>query len=95
MTKDARTLQSLSKKRKKLASIIVQKKKEIEDGIARDITEQRKKESSQRVKNSCDVEFQLQQITSGLMMELKQICAEDEVPRYVIAISKILDNYQG
>ena len=95
MTKDSRSLVSLTKKRKKLAAIIVHKKKEIEQGIAKNITELREKESSQRVKNSCEVDFQLQQITSALMMELKQICSEDDVPRYIIAIAKILDNYQG
>ena len=95
MTKDARTLHSLTKKRKTLAALVTKKKKEIEHGIAKDITERREKESSKRVKNSCEVEFELQQITSALMMELKQICFEDEVPRYIIAIAKILDNYQG
>ena len=95
MTKDARKLHSLTQKRKTLSTILTQKKKEIEHGIAKEITVRREKESTQRVKNSCDVEFELQQITSALMMELKQICSEENVPRYIIAIAKILDNYQG
>ena len=95
MSKDAKKLHCLNQKRKTVSSLLTQKNKEIEEVLARDIAERREKESTQRVKNSCAVEFELQQITSALMMELKQICSEDAVPRYIIAIAKILDNYQG
>ena len=95
MTKQAQKLHSLITRRKTVAALVTEKKKEIEHEITREITERREKESSKRVNNSCAVEFELQQITSALMMELKQICSEDDVPRYIIAVAKILDNYQG
>lgn len=95
LTKEAQALHTLTKKRKELSGLITQRSKEIEHEISQDIGKRREKESSQRIKNNSEVEFQLQQITSALMMELKQICSEDSVPRYIVAIAKILDNYQG
>lgn len=95
ITKDAKTLHILTKKRKEIATLMAQKSREIEHGMTVDISLMRENESRKRIQKNCQVEKTLQEVTSALMMELRHICEEDDVPRYVIAIAKLLDNYQG
>lgn len=95
MSDSMNLLHQLLKKKKELLVLINNKKREIEYGVARDISERREKESLKRIKISYEDEKKVQQLTSALMLELMQICKEEEVPRHVLAIAKILDNYQG
>lgn len=75
--------------------MLAMKNREVDHGITKDVTSMRENESHKRIQRNCQVEKNLQEITSALMMELKQICEEETVPRYVVSIAKILDNYQG
>ena len=93
--KDTRNLNHLVKKRQELFALLREKSKTVEYELAKEVSQRREKESNTRIRKSCNAERQAQQITSALMMELMQICEEDDTPRYVIAIAKILDNYQG
>lgn len=95
MTRDAHDLHYLTKKRKEVVSLINQKNKELEYTLAQNVSDRREHESQKRIKRNCAEERRQQQVTSSLMLELLQICAEDNVPRYVQAIAKVLDNYQG
>lgn len=95
MTQQAQTLHGLTKRRKEMAALIQEKDSQINEELARDVCEMREKERQNRLETYGQVEVRRQEITSALLMELVQICKEDEVPRYVVAIGKILDNYQG
>lgn len=93
--KDNKTLHFLTNKRKEVHAMLLQKAREIEHVLITDISNMRESESRKRIKRNRDVEKKLQEITSALMMEFKNICEEDRVPRYIVAIANILDNYQG
>ena len=95
MTKDALRLHFLKIKRKETAATISQRKKEIEQGVAEDISKRRNEERQKRIKNNGMTEKNLQELTSVLMLELIEICKEDDVPPYVLAIARVLDNFQG
>ena len=95
VVKDSEALHTLINQRKEAAAKVIEKNKQIEQNIAKDVSEKREKESRKRMKRNADAEKELQEITSELMLELMQVCAQEEVPRYIMAIAKILDNYQG
>lgn len=95
MTKQAQTLHLLTKKRKERVAMIKEKKNVIESTITSEVNQRREVESKRRIKNNGEVEQKLQKVTSALMLELLQICEEVDVPRYILSIAKILDNYQG
>ena len=55
----------------------------------------REKERNKRLELYGNLEEKRQRVTSSLMMELLEICREDNVPRYIVGIANILDNFQG
>ena len=85
----------LSKKRKEAVALIREKDKNLDYCFSKDVSRLREEERKKRLQLYGTVEDQRQRVTSMLIMELKNICREDEVPRYVFAIGKILDNFQG
>ena len=95
MTKDAQKLHKLTTKRQEAAALLKEKSKVLEESVAKDLSDKREQESRKRILSNASAENQMQKLTSALLLELMQICAEDDVPRYVMAISRILDNYQG
>ena len=95
LTKHAKALHSLTIKRRELIALINKKNKEIEHTLAKEVSERKKKESQKRINITSKDENVQQKLTSTLVMELLQICSEDDVPRYVEAIGKVLDNFQG
>lgn len=88
-------LHALTQQRKETQAQVVERNKEIDRTIAEDVIEKRGRESRKRMKINAAVEQNLQELTSELMLELMQICAKDEVPAYIVAIAKILDNFLG
>ena len=95
MTNEAQKLNLLTKKRKQLVSLLEEKKKSIEHSISMDINSMRADERKKRIEIYGQMEEERQQITSALIYELMKICDKDQVPRYIVSIAKILDNYQG
>lgn len=95
VTKAAQTLHGLSKKRKELISVLQQKEKDVNYSVTKSLNEMREKERKKRIEIYGEKEEQRQQITSAVMLELMQICKQDDVPRYILFLAKVLDNYQG
>ena len=95
MTRDAQNLNILVKKRKELEAAMKEKENEFEFSLSESVAKAREKERNKRIEKYGRVELQRQEITSALMLELRQICERDDVPPYILAIAKILDNYQG
>lgn len=95
MTKEAQALCVLHKEKKEMSARLAQKKKEVDHSLSKEITKRREEESQKRILNNSNVEQRLQRVTSALMLELMEICSKEEVPRYVVALAKVLDNYQG
>lgn len=95
MTRAAQKLHTLTKKRKEMMSLIKEKDATLEHTISKNLNAMREGEIKKRLELYGEVEQQRQQLTSALMQELMQICERDRVPSYVLAIAKILDNYQG
>lgn len=95
MTEAAQTLNDLAKYRRETLAQINKKAKDIEHTVAKEVADRREKESQRRLSINSKQEQQQQQLTSSLMLELMLICAEDDVPRYVKGIAKVLDNFQG
>lgn len=95
MAKQAKNLGILTKKRKEVDAMLKEKNKAIDYDVAKNVTERRQQHSKKRIEMNLQDEDKLQKITSALMLELLQICAEDDVPKYIPAIARILDNYQG
>lgn len=93
--RDAQRLHGLTKKRKELQIVIREKEASLNHSISQKINANRAAERKKRMKLYGEVEEQRQQITSGLMLQFQKICEEDDVPRYVTAITQILDNFQG
>lgn len=75
--------------------MVREKEKNLEFCVSKSINKIREEERQKRIKLYGEKEDQRQQITSTLMMELIRICQQDDVPNYVTAIAKVLDNYQG
>lgn len=95
MTEAAQTLHGLLTKRKTLLAVVKEKNSILDHSISNNINSQRAQDRNKRIEIYGKIEDQRQQITSALMLELIKICEKDEVPRYIVAIAKILDNYQG
>lgn len=95
MAEDAKTLHGLTSKRKTLLAIVKEKRANVDVCMSNNINSVRAEERKKRIEVYGKLEDERQQITSALLMELRKICEEDQVPRYVVAIGKILDNYQG
>lgn len=95
MTDAAKRLHFLNKKKRELDSIMREKEKNIEYCLSTSINKVREEERKKRVELYGKKEEQRQQVTSSLMLELMQICEKEDVPNYVTAIAKVLDNYQG
>ena len=95
LSHDAQNLHLLTKKRKETVALIVKKKKDIEHVLTQEVCKRREDESKKRIHRNYQEEQQAQRLTSALMMELMEICSQEDVPNYVMAISKVLDNYQG
>ena len=95
MTNDAQTMNLLLKQKRDVAAKLAEKNTEIDHSLSIDVTKKREEERLKRLKKNSNVEQRLQQVTSALMLELMEICSQEEVPRYIVAIAKILDNYQG
>lgn len=95
MTKAARTLHGLTIKRKDYLAKVKEKEASLNHCLSQTVNEQREMERKKRIQLYGEIEEQRQQVTSSLMLELLQICEQDKVPRYVLAIAKVLDNYQG
>lgn len=95
MTETAQKLHTLTKKRKEIVAQIKEKDKQISHTVTKDVGNLRDKERQKRLQVYGGVEQERQQITSALLLELMQICQDIDVPSYVLAIAKILDNYQG
>ena len=95
IAKAAQKLHVLTNKRKETAALIFEKSRNLDSCFAKDVNEMREKERKKRVEIYGELEDQKQQVTSQLMLELMQICRQDNVPRYIFSIAKILDNYQG
>lgn len=95
MTEAAQSLHLLTKQRKEAVSEAKEREKRLNHCLTKDVGEQRDCERKKRLLLYGQQENQRQQITSTLMLELMQIIEEDDVPRYIHGIAKILDNYQG
>lgn len=95
MTEAAQKLNALSKKRREVLALIREKEAEIDSSVTKNVNAVRQTERNKKIQLYGEVEDQRQQVTSSLMLELMQICEKDEVPRYIAAIAKVLDNYQG
>lgn len=78
-----------------MVAMLAEKETNVNNSISKDLNVMRQEEREKRIKLYGEVETQRQQITSVLIQELNRICSQDKVPRYIIAIAKILDNYQG
>lgn len=63
--------------------------------VEKNLNELRDEERSKRIKIYGEVEEKRQQVTSALMLDLLKLCQEKDVPSYILAIAKVLDNYQG
>ena len=95
MTRAAQKLHTLTKKRKELLTLTRNKQSTLDHSISQNVSTLREEERKKRIEAYGKVEEQRQKLTSALMLELMNICEQDKVPRYVVAIAKILDNYQG
>lgn len=95
MAEAAQRLHVLNKKKRELESIMRSKEKNIEFSMSQSINKVREEERKKRIELYGKKEEQSQRVTSTLMLELMQICKEEDVPNYVKAIAKVLDNYQG
>lgn len=95
MTKSAQRLNALTKKRKELCSLIKEKDKHFDHSLSNSVNKLREEERKKRLEVYGEAELRRQKITSSLMMELFQLCKENDVPPYILSIAKILDNYQG
>lgn len=78
-----------------MVAIVNAKTRDTEHALDNEVCDRRDKETQKRININSKEELMKQKVTSSLMLELIQICADDEVPRYVRAIAKVLDNYQG
>lgn len=88
-------IHSLTMQRKEVAAMISEKEKHINSSFNKDVNQMREKERNKRLELYGELEEQRQHVTSTLMLELLKICREDNVPAYIHAIAKVLDNYQG
>lgn len=95
IVKAAQSLHVLNKQRKEAMAEAKEKQKQLDHSLSKDVGQLRQTERNKRLQLYGIQEQKRQEITSALMLELFQICQEDDVPRYVNAIGKILDNYQG
>lgn len=83
------------KKRKELELLIREKKASLDLSLSANINATREQERKKRLKLYGEVEQQRQEITASLVHQLMKICDEDDAPRYVSAITKVLENFQG
>ena len=95
MVKAAQKLHGLTKLRKELVTLLKKKDACLDHSISTSLNNMREAERKKRIELYGEVEEQRQQLTSALMQELMQICDKEPVPRYIVAIAKVLDNYQG
>lgn len=95
MTKAAQSLHLLTKQRKEAVNEAKEREKRLNDTLTKDVGRLRDTERKKRLQLYGTQEQKKQKITSTLMLELMEIIEEDEVPRYIQAIARILDNYQG
>ena len=96
MAEAAKMLNGLTKKRQEVLSTIREKDTSLHHSFSKTINDMREAERKKRLELYGEVEEQRQQATSTAMLELIQICEKDtSVPPYILAIAKVLDNYQG
>lgn len=95
MTQAVKRLHVLSKTKKELSNLIRERDSHVDHCISKNLNAMREEERKKRIEVYGEIEEKRQQVTSILIMELLKICSEDDVPRYVMAIAKVLDNYQG
>ena len=88
-------LNGLIQQRKMLQCTMREKDAALEHSLTQNVNALRQEERQKRLNLYGETEKKKQAITSALMLEFKKICEETEVPPYIKAIAKILDNYQG
>lgn len=95
LTQAVKRLHVLTKTRKELTTLMKEKDSDVDLCITKNLNAMREAERKKRIQVYGEAEEKRQQVTSALILELMQICQQHDVPPYISAIAKVLDNYQG